>query len=84
VYLVILICSQFINAASGRNDMAVGANLKSRTAKVASTAPFLVDNQPVVLIDTPGFNNTEGKIFSDVIAEARQYLDQKYVKPVQT
>jgi hypothetical protein len=57
--------------------MAVGANLKSRTTKVASTTPFIIDDRPVVLIDTPGFNNTEGKIFTDVIAEVRQYLDQK-------
>jgi len=34
-------------------------NLKSCTAEVQVADEFILDGQPVVLIDTPGFDDTE-------------------------
>jgi GTPase Era involved in 16S rRNA processing len=59
--------------------MSVGTKLKSHTTKVASTGPFYVDGQPVILIDTPGFDNTQGVSFNDIMTEVKVYLNQKYV-----
>jgi hypothetical protein len=70
---------QFINAASGKEEMAVGQKLKSRTTNVASTGPFIVDGHPVILIDTPGFDNTQGVGFNDIMTDVKLYLTQKYV-----
>ncbi|KAI0080988.1 hypothetical protein K474DRAFT_1657166 [Panus rudis PR-1116 ss-1] len=49
--------SSFINLASG-SDFAVGDGLKSCTAAVSESDPFMVDGNHVTLIDTPGFDDT--------------------------
>jgi hypothetical protein len=77
--MMVLIQFQFINAASGRNEMPVGQKLKSRTTKVASTGPFYVDDHPVILIDTPGFDNTQQIGFSDIMTDIKLYLNEQYV-----
>ncbi|KAF8754492.1 50S ribosome-binding GTPase [Rhizoctonia solani] len=48
----------FINDASGEN-LEVGDDLESCTHEVAPTQVFRIDGQDVVLIDTPGFDDTE-------------------------
>ncbi|KAI0696922.1 P-loop containing nucleoside triphosphate hydrolase protein [Cytidiella melzeri] len=48
----------FINAASGDN-LPVGHDLESCTSEVANSKVFELDGQPVVLFDTPGFDDTE-------------------------
>ena len=50
-------CLQFINRASGSN-LRVGTGLKSCTDEVNPVDPFLLDGIPVILIDTPGFDET--------------------------
>ncbi|KAF9781350.1 P-loop containing nucleoside triphosphate hydrolase protein [Thelephora terrestris] len=48
--------SSFINTASG-SHLRVGKNLKSCTAEV-EVADFILDGRQVILIDTPGFDDT--------------------------
>ena len=50
-------CLQFINRASG-SSLRVGTGLKSCTYEVNPVDPFLLDGIPVILIDTPGFDET--------------------------
>ncbi|CAE6458220.1 unnamed protein product [Rhizoctonia solani] len=47
----------FANVASG-DSMKVGRGLTSCTQKVEPTTMFLVDGKPVVVIDSPGFDDT--------------------------
>ena len=48
---------QFINVASG-SRLRVGKNLQSCTAEVEVADEFILDGRRVVLIDTPGFDDT--------------------------
>ena len=54
-----LICRlmQFINTASN-SHLSVGMGLESCTAEVQLSNEFVVDGRRVVLIDTPGFDDT--------------------------
>ncbi|CAG8631451.1 12799_t:CDS:2 [Acaulospora colombiana] len=70
---------QFINAAAGSTQMAESTGLRSLTTKVAATDPFMVDNQRVVLLDTPGFDNTNGMSFREIMLEIQTYLTRKCV-----
>ncbi|PVF99682.1 hypothetical protein CPB86DRAFT_283689 [Serendipita vermifera] len=67
----------FINLASGSN-LKVGSGLKSCTMEVAPTAPFSINGQEVVLLDTPGFDNTKTSDF-DILEEVAQYMTRTYV-----
>ncbi|KAF9781349.1 P-loop containing nucleoside triphosphate hydrolase protein [Thelephora terrestris] len=49
--------TSFINAASG-SHLRVGNNLKSCTAEVEIAEEFTLDGRRVLLIDTPGFDDT--------------------------
>ena len=48
---------QFINLVSG-SELRVGAGLESCTSTVQAGKPFDVDGRRVVLVDTPGFDDT--------------------------
>jgi len=48
----------FANRAMNSEAFLVGKNLRSCTSEIQVSPPFLVDGHPVVLIDTPGFNDT--------------------------
>ena len=48
---------QFINLASGSN-LVVGSDLDSCTAEIAFAGEFTLDGRPVILVDTPGFDDT--------------------------
>lgn len=50
---------QFANLASGSEDLEVGSDLISCTSECQLSKPFTVDGRKVVLVDTPGFNDTE-------------------------
>lgn len=50
-------CLQLINTGSGSN-LRIGANLKSCTAEVQLANEFTLDGQRVLLVDTPGFDDT--------------------------
>ena len=48
---------QLINMGSG-SDLRIGTNLKSCTAEVQLANEFTLDGQRVLLVDTPGFDDT--------------------------
>ena len=50
-------CFQFINLASG-SSLRVGMGLESSTTEVKRADKFTLDGKPVILIDTPGFDDT--------------------------
>ena len=50
-------CLQFINLASG-SGLRVGKELESCTAEVTLADLFNLDGRRVILIDTPGFDDT--------------------------
>ena len=49
---------QFINMASN-SCLRVGMGLESCTAGVQLSDEFTLDGRPVILIDTPGFSDTD-------------------------
>ncbi|PVF99684.1 hypothetical protein CPB86DRAFT_678304, partial [Serendipita vermifera] len=66
----------FINLASG-SDLEVGNGLRSCTTSVNATAPFQVSGQTVVLIDTPGFENTKTSDL-DILKDITMYMARIY------
>jgi hypothetical protein len=48
---------QFINVGSGSN-LRIGTNLESCTAEVQLSNNFTLDGRRVLLVDTPGFDDT--------------------------
>ena len=48
---------QFINLATG-SHLNIGYGLESCTSEVETSAPLGLDGSPMVLIDTPGFDDT--------------------------
>jgi len=48
----------FVNRATNSEAFLVGNGLHSCTSEVQVSPQFLVDDRPVLLIDTPGFNDT--------------------------
>jgi predicted GTPase len=61
-----------INLASGSN-LRVGRGLKSCTSTVQTSMPFEFDDRRVVLIDTPGFDDTN-KSDTDILRMIAHYL----------
>ncbi|KAG2074216.1 hypothetical protein BDR04DRAFT_1115750 [Suillus decipiens] len=62
----------FINIATGSN-LRVGMGLESCTNEVQMSQPFMLDGKRVVLIDTPGFDDTT-KSDTDVLKMIAAYL----------
>ena len=50
-------CLQFVDLASG-SSLQVGGDLESCTSEVQVTDAFTLDERRVILIDTPGFDDT--------------------------
>ncbi|PVF93005.1 hypothetical protein CPB86DRAFT_839278 [Serendipita vermifera] len=69
--------STFINTATCSTQMAVSAKMRSCTMKVAATRPFNVNGRAVILLDTPGFNDTQGGSFQEIMTSIRRYLKQQ-------
>ena len=65
-------CLQFINHASGSN-LQVGKALNSCTAEVALADVFTLDERRVILIDTPGFDDTS-RSDTDILRMIAAYL----------
>jgi predicted GTPase len=66
--------SAFINLASG-SELHVGETLESCTDEVNATAPFEFEGRQVVLVDTPGFDDTD-KSDTDILLMISEYLAQ--------
>ncbi|OSX64606.1 hypothetical protein POSPLADRAFT_1044118 [Postia placenta MAD-698-R-SB12] len=62
----------FINLASG-SQLRVGSGLESETAYIQLSKPFILDKYQIVLIDTPGFDDTT-KSEADVLRGIAEYL----------
>jgi len=56
--LMIWCIDQFVNRATNSEAFLVGSGLHSCTSEIQVSPQFLVGGHPVVLIDTPGFNDT--------------------------
>ena len=69
---------QFINLASGSN-LAVSEGLKSCTDTVQVAGAFKLDKHPIVLIDTPGFDDT-ARSDTDVLTMIAAFLETSYVE----
>ena len=69
---------QFINLASG-SEFVVSDSQQSCTAKVEATEAFDVGQHRVILIDTPGFNDTN-LTDKQVLQLIVTYLEASYVK----
>jgi GTPase Era involved in 16S rRNA processing len=54
-----------------------GGSAKSCTTRVASSKVFTVDCYEVVLLDTPGFDNTQGKNDLDIDSKIEEHLRQE-------
>ncbi|KAF7986515.1 hypothetical protein HWV62_31347 [Athelia sp. TMB] len=70
----------FINLVSG-SKLAVGSGLQSCTSSVQATAPFDMDGRKVILIDTPGFDDTT-KSDSDILKLVAHFLSTTYQQGV--
>ncbi|KAJ8593378.1 P-loop containing nucleoside triphosphate hydrolase protein [Rhizopogon salebrosus TDB-379] len=69
----------FVNAASG-SELRVGMGLESCTNEVQTSQPFFVDSNRVVLIDTPGFDDTtksDTEVLKMIAAYLRTMHEQK-------
>ena len=55
---ILTIVNQFVNRATESDAFLVGDGLRSCTTEIQVSPQFLIDNRPVILIDTPGFNGT--------------------------
>ncbi|CAL1717191.1 unnamed protein product [Somion occarium] len=71
--------STFANLACGWDDLAVASNLKSCTTEVAHTRTFFVDDFPVTMIDTPGFDDSKVPD-SDILKSIASYLAASFEK----
>jgi hypothetical protein len=70
-------CIKFINAA-GVSDLTIGNTLRSCTWEVNFSNPLLIDGHPIILLDTPGFNDTEkGDI--EILTDIAGFLGKLYV-----
>jgi predicted GTPase len=63
---------QFINMASGSN-LRVGMDLESCTARVQRADGFTLDGRSIILIDTPGFDDTN-KSDTDILKLIAAFL----------
>ncbi|KZP08041.1 hypothetical protein FIBSPDRAFT_715614, partial [Athelia psychrophila] len=72
--------STFINLISG-SELHVGTDLNSCTSYVEATAPFTFQDRRVVLLDTPGFDDTT-KSDTDILKLVAEYLADTYQKGV--
>ncbi|KAF6753687.1 P-loop containing nucleoside triphosphate hydrolase protein [Ephemerocybe angulata] len=68
--------SSFINLVSG-SSLRTSDSLHSCTEEVAVTEPFVVDSRKVVLVDTPGFDDTN-KSDSDILKLIADFLTSSY------
>jgi hypothetical protein len=53
-----MVYAQFVNRATDSDAFLVGNGLRSCTSEIQVSPQFVVDGHPVLLIDTPGFNDT--------------------------
>ena len=65
-------CLQFVNLASGSN-LPVATDSELCTTEVQLSDEFTLDGKTVILIDTPGFNNTS-TTDTEILKKIRPFL----------
>ena len=65
---------QFVNQASG-SYLTVGNELDSCTSAIQESEEFILDGRRVVLVDTPGFDDTH-KSDTDVLKTIAAFLGE--------
>ncbi|KAF4577055.1 hypothetical protein EYR36_005042 [Pleurotus pulmonarius] len=70
--------TSFINVASG-SSLRVGSGLMSCTDTVQTSEPFLHEGRTVILVDTPGFDDTT-KTDTDVLTMIAASLSNMYLR----
>jgi len=73
--------TSFVNLASGSEDLKVGTDLNSCTSDIQLSKPFTFDRRRVLLIDTPGFNDTTKGDF-EILRMITAFLERTYEKGV--
>lgn len=68
--------STFINLLSG-SDLRIGEGLEACTAEVQRSLPFELDGKRVVLVDTPGFDDT-AKSDAEILGLVVDYIAELY------
>ncbi|CAE6494484.1 unnamed protein product [Rhizoctonia solani] len=68
--------TSFANIASG-SDMEVGKGIRSATKHLEASKVFRVDDQPVVVVDCPGFNDTY-LTETEILRRLAEYLTKAY------
>lgn len=63
---------QFVNVSSG-SHLPVGRSLQSCTSEVMTSNPFTLNGHTVMLIDTPGFDDTN-RSDTDILSSIAAYL----------
>jgi len=71
----------FLNRATDSDAFIVGTGLRSCTSEIQVSPQFFVDGHPVILIDTPGFNDTVTED-SDVLKNISAFLATVYENEV--
>ncbi|KAM6490517.1 P-loop containing nucleoside triphosphate hydrolase protein [Amanita muscaria] len=66
----------FINMAS-KSKLRIGRGLQSCTSTVQVAAPFMLDSREVILVDTPGFDDTQ-KSDTEILRLIAIYLSTAY------
>ncbi|KAK4222015.1 P-loop containing nucleoside triphosphate hydrolase protein [Podospora fimiseda] len=66
----------FVSKASGRDDLEIGHSIDSCTQDVIPVT-FHLNGQPVTLIDTPGFDDSE-RSDSEILEQVAQYMTTTY------
>lgn len=68
--------STFVNVSSG-SHLPVGRSLQSCTSEVMTSNPFTLNGHTVMLIDTPGFDDTN-RSDTDILSSIAAYLANSY------
>ena len=63
---------------ASQSNLRIGMNLESCTAEVQLAGKFTLDGQPVLLIDTPGFDDTN-KSDTDILKLIAAFLATTWV-----
>ena len=71
--IILAVSNQFVNRAIDNDAFLVGNGLRSCTSEIQVSPELAVDGHPVILIDTPGFNDTVMKDI-DVLKEISAFL----------
>jgi predicted GTPase len=69
--------TSFVNLASG-SDFRVGGGLKSCTSVVQVSKPIELDDRRIVLVDTPGFDDTN-RSDTEILRIISHYLAERCV-----